>query len=272
MKRLLITGASGFIGKALFTRLESLNPIGIYFRTKPQLDDINMVSADLRKDDTVYRLLDEYQPEAIFHLAALISPQANENNPALATESNLRITENILKYSARLTHIIFLSTDKVFDGTAPYPDETTSPRPVGLYGLLKRQCEQLIQSQAKRHHIFRLPIVHGLGDPSSLSFVDKALIELRNAQTVEAFDNVRRCFVKLEDLIEILTVTLQDTNYGLYHVGSPMLSYYDRLRVLCEDYRVAWKGKLRPKAGQAVPLEQNFDTQKITSVFGCTFC
>ena len=271
MRQLLITGASGFIGRALFARLRPLNPIGIRFQSKPDCADADIVSADLREEETVRRLLDQYQPDVIFHLAALVSPQFNEENPELATELHLKVTENILKSMDSASHIIFPSTDKVFDGTALDPDEEAATGPQGLYGQLKLQCEQLIKDQVPKFHIFRLPIVHALGDPLSLSFVDKALIELKDARTVEAFHNVKRCFVKLEELIDVFELSIHDTHYGIYHVGTAMMSYYDRLRALCEENQIAWEGRLLPTAGQAIPLAQNLNTQRIKTIFGYSF-
>jgi len=271
MKRILITGASGFIGKELFTRVKSFDTIGIYFRTKQELDDLTMVSSDLSKEDNVCRLFDEYQPEVIFHLAALVSPQVNEKNPALAVECHLRITENILKYIEPTTHVIFLSTDKVFDGTVPCPDETTITRPLGLYGKLKWQCESLIQEHTEKLHIFRLPIVHDMGNPGSNSFVDKSLIALKSGNKISAFANVKRCYIRMNELIELLLKSADDENYGIYHVGSEMMTYFDRIKNLCMEVHIEYEGILEHGYGDVFPLVQNLDSSKAQRVFEIKF-
>lgn len=268
---MLITGASGFIGKAVFTRLEPLNPVGIYFRTRPESHGANTILADLREEATVCRLLNEYRPEVIFHLAALVSPQVNEKNPALAIECHLRITENILKYIERSTHVIFLSTDKVFDGTVPCPDENTLARPVGLYGQLKWQCERLIQEHTEKHHIFRLPIVHDMGNPRSNSFVDKSLIALKSGNKISAFANVKRCYIRMNELVELLLRSADDDNYGIYHIGSDIMTYFDRIKKLCVEEHIKYEGLLEQGNGDVFPVVQNLDRNKAQKVFGIKF-
>jgi len=268
---LLITGAAGFIGETLFTRLKPLNPIGTYFRTKPESDGGTTVIADLREKATIRHLLEEYQPQAIFHLAALVSPLANEKDPLLAAESHLRITENILEYCGRTTHIIFLSTDKVFDGSVSCPDETTPTRPVGLYGQLKWQCERLIQEHTERHHIFRLPIVHDMGNPKSKSFVDKSLIALKSGNKISAFSNVKRCYIKVNELVALLEKCADDKNYGVYHVGSDLETYCDRIKKLCEEGNIEYEGLLEQGKGDVLPLVQNLDRSKAQEVFKIKF-
>jgi dTDP-4-dehydrorhamnose reductase len=268
---ILITGATGFIGKALFARLITLNPIGTYFTTKPEFADGITVFADLREEATVRSLFDEYKPSVIFHLAALVSPLANEQNPLLAVESNLRITENILKYCKPTAHVIFLSTDKVFDGSVCCPDEVSPTCPSGLYGQLKWQCERLIQKHAERHHIFRLPIVHDMGNTRSKSFVDKSLSNLKSGNKVTAFANVKRCYVRVNQLVEILQKSGDDINYGVYHVGSQLESYFERIRKLCEEENVDYEGLLEIANGDVFPLEQDLDTSKAQNVFEIKF-
>jgi dTDP-4-dehydrorhamnose reductase len=234
-----------------------------------------LFNIDLRDERQVKILFREYPPQMIFHFAALTSPRRNEDNVQLARESHINLTNNIVKNIPEDTHIIFLSTDKVFDGTDPYPDEETKPNPLWIYGRLKWECEGIIQKHLKRFHIFRLPIIHSIGYYSALSeeagptsFVDKAIMELKAGRQVEVFDNVQRCFLRLSELVEILKIAINDTHYGIYHVGTRMTNYYERIRILCEEQGIDWKGKLIPENGKALPLVQNLNTNKLKETFG----
>lgn len=276
-KRILITGVGGFIGGALFSKLRKINPFGVDFALKVEPIAGNFLEVDLRDENGVKTLLNEYSPDTVFHFAALKSPRRNEENVSLAIELHLRITNNIVNNIHKDAHIIFLSTDKVFDGSQPCPDEEAEKRPQGVYGRLKLQCENIIKERLKRFHIFRLPIVHSLGEHTSLStgagpasFIDKAIADLRAGKQVVAFDNVQRCFLKLQDLLNLLEIVMDDTHCGIYHVGSRMMSYYDRLRFLCEENQINWKGKLTPKSGQASPLTQNLNSSKLKRIFDYT--
>ncbi len=193
----------------------------------------------------------------------MVSPKVNEEQPKLARESHLDITRNMLECMDKKTQMIFLSTDKVFDGTDACPNEESAATPQGLYGQLKLECERMIRAALPRHHILRMPIVHAAGNEISPSFVDKAIINMKTGQNVEALNNVERCFVKLEQLIALFRLLISSEKYGLYHIGSKMMNYYERIRQVCEENNLSWQDKLVAKAGQASPMKQNLDTTKL---------
>lgn len=269
--RILITGAGGFIGGSLFEKLRHHNPIGVvYNANKGFSHDRNFIKADLTDKKRVKEIFDQYKPSTVFHFAGFSSPQKNEGNPQWARDSNLGITKNILNNLSDGAHVIFPSTDKVFDGSHPNPDEEAEVKPLWLYADLKYQCEKIINKKTNKFHIVRLPIVHSLGKLTGAnrgSFIDKAIIDLKAGKEVIVFKNVQRCFVKLEELLNLFEIFIHDTNYGTYHVGTQMLSYYDRLCVLCDELGIDWKDKIIPVEGNANPLVQNLNADKLKNTF-----
>lgn len=276
-QKILITGAGGFIGGGLFERLKVRNPIGVDCGLDEKSVLPNLRKIDLSQEDEVKVLFEEYQPDVIFHLAAFTSPQRNEENPELAKIGNVIVTDHILKYMPKDAHLIFPSTDKVFDGVDPNPDEKSSPNPLGIYGDLKLQCEKMIKSQVKKYHIFRLAIVHSYGECVPLSqnagpgsFLDKAINDLKVGEEVPVYNNVERCYIKRQELLDLFERAMEDTHYGLYHVGSPLMSYYDRLCMLCEEIGLEYQGKVIPEQGEENPLAQNMNVNKLKEVFNFT--
>ena len=88
---------------------------------------------------------------------------------------------------------------------------------------------------------------------------------------VEAFTNIERCFVKLDELIDLLELLKKSKNYGVYNIGSKMMSYYKRLINLAEINQIPYKNLLIPKEGKATPIQQNLDTSKIYETFNLKF-
>ena len=269
--KILITGASGFIGNSLYWHLNRLAPVGTYFSSTNTSRPTNWVQADIRSNLQVVDLLQVHQPDIIFHFAALPSPKRNNVNPILGEETNLLGIRHIVANLPLSTHLIFLSTDKVFDGSSLNPTENTSPSPITLYGTYKHKCEALIQSTLKKFHILRIGNVHALGDSASNSFIDKAIIKLRSNQQVQAFENVSRSYIRLEDLVGVLTSLMDDGHYGIYHLGSPLKSYFDRIRDLCEETGIEWRGNLMAASGDILPKTQNLNVEKIKKLLDRTF-
>lgn len=273
--KILITGAGGFIGGSLFEKLRPYNPTGVVFNLKEGVDDKDLIKADLRDKKRVKEIFDEYKPDTVFHFAAFSSPQRNQENPQCARESNIGITENIINNLPDHAHIIFPSTDKVFDGSHPNPDEETEVKPVWLYADLKYQCEKIIKNKTDKFHIVRLPIVHSLGKLTFASngagrgsFIDRTIIDLKAEKEVTVFKNVERCFLRIEELLNLFKIFINDANYGTYHVGTKMMNYHDRLCALCDELEIDWKDKIIPVAGKANPLAQNLNTDKLKNTFG----
>jgi len=267
----LITGVSGFIGKEFFFKVKHLSPIGIVFSSKMALRDPDIVRVDLRDKTKVADLFNTYMPDVVYHFAALTSPSINEENVELARQSHLDITQNILENMSHNAHLVYLSTDKVFDGSHPDPDEEVTKSPVCEYGKLKLLCENMIKKKIQKYHILRLPIVHSLGDINSTSFIDKALIQIKMGKIVNVYDNVFRCYILLSDLIDLLDKLAHDTNYGVYHAGTEMMSYYDRVESLCVKNGIEYNDLLKPICGSAEPMRQNLDTIKVRDLFKCEF-
>jgi len=252
MTKVLITGASGFLGNALAKKMPEASV----------LLSANYTDINLHYEDHIKRLLDLCQPDVMFHFVGMNNPRRNEEFPKLAHACNVEITKNICKNFHG--HIIFPSTDKVFDGKELNPDEKSSIQPLGVYGDTKSNAEEEIICSNYKHHILRIPIVHGFGDLTSSSFVDQTMIRLAANEEVKVFTNVKRCFVILDELLTFFESLVDDTNYGIYHIGSRMMSYYERIRSF-------HKGRIMPIKGEGNPLEQNLNTDKLKDVFGVVF-
>jgi len=264
---IVVTGANGFVGSNFVKKINSLDYIGIDKEIQYSKNNQNLKKIDLTDDEKVKELFEKISPKIIYHFAALISPKINQENPELAKKSHIDITKNLLENIDDKTHFIFLSTDKVYDGKNEMPDEKSQAKPLWIYGKYKLECEKMIKKKTQRYHIFRLPILHSVGDKKSASFIDKTIIDIKQGKQVNVYNNVYRCYVLLSDLLEILFRAKDNENYGIYNIGTRMMSYYDRIKSICEQNNIRYKSLLDSVEGKAEPMIQNLDTKKFQDLF-----
>jgi len=274
MKKILITGAAGFIGTNLFRYFKSkgYDVYGVDFEIVNKIDakmfDVNLI--DFKKKN---ELFEKVNPEFIFHLAAFSGPGRNEENPKLAYKYGVELLKVILKNLDKSIPIFFPSTDKIFVGHK-FPNENTVLNPDNIYGKIKLECEQLVRNHTDKHFILRQPVVHSSGGyvpnskmSGSASFIDQAIDNIINKKSVKIYSNVKRCFVKIEELVSVYELLLKNQNYGTYNLASPMKSYYDRVVQICKKNNITYNGFLNPVVGNILPLEQNIDSSKFEKIF-----
>ena len=135
--RVLVTGSSGQLGseivKVLSLRSEARrrDPIEVF---APQRDEL-----DLSRRDSVLSAVVAAEPDVVFHPAAFTAVDRCETEPETALLVNALGTRHVAE-ACRLggAHLVYLSTDYVFDGekSSPY-NEWDTPNPLSVYGRTK---------------------------------------------------------------------------------------------------------------------------------------
>lgn len=149
MRKAIVTGSEGFVGKHLVKHLESQgwDVAGINKRN----------GVDIRDYETVRNLLDAYRPDVIFHLAAQAYVPESFVNPARTFEVNTLGSLNILEAVRQLgikTRIHLAGTSEEY-GDAQYGDgvitEDALPNPLSPYAISKLAMDHLARLYAKSY-------------------------------------------------------------------------------------------------------------------------
>ncbi|MFC3034504.1 dTDP-4-dehydrorhamnose reductase family protein [Pseudoalteromonas fenneropenaei] len=159
---ILITGATGLLGRAIYAQCQAQFPTLDIIGTGFSRAQAPLVQLDLNDAAAVRAFFAKYQPSVVIHAAAERKPDVCENDPeqtlALNVETSRLLAELCHEQQSRL---FFISTDYVFDGkNAPYAENAT-PNPLNFYGKSKMMAEQAIVAINPSHTIIRVPVLYG---------------------------------------------------------------------------------------------------------------
>ena len=168
-KKVLVTGAGGFIGSHLTERLVELgartralvhyNALGTWgwLDQSDFRDDMEVVAGDVRDLDSVTEAVEGM--EYIFHLAALIAIPYSYQAPLSYVRTNIEGTLNVLQAARKMsvTRVVHTSTSEVY-GTAQYVpiDENHPLQGQSPYSASKIGADKLAEAF---HLSFQLPVV-----------------------------------------------------------------------------------------------------------------
>jgi UDP-glucose 4-epimerase len=155
MKKILITGATGFIGSTLFNHLQAqgheifvIDNLSFGNKDLINVKRENFYFQDIIDGAKVNSIINTIKPQWVIHLAAIhFIPFCNEN-PMLASNTNIMGTRNILRACEKTKSVekfFFASTAAVYPISDLGYKETDQTIPMDIYGLSKIAGEHLCQ-------------------------------------------------------------------------------------------------------------------------------
>ena len=158
--RVLLTGGNGQLGRDLTSVLAGAVPDGGRSGPGgilPPVDDrtFDVLSTDIDTLDVVDRTavlaaVDSFRPDIVLHGGAFTAVDACESEPDTAFAVNALGTRNVAEAAGSVgAHLVYVSTDYVFDGTLDRPYvEWDRPNPQSVYGRSKLGGETEVQAVA----------------------------------------------------------------------------------------------------------------------------
>lgn len=230
----LVTGAAGFIGFHLSTRLlERGSPVVGFDNVNPYYDpslkraritqlkataartgtSFQLIEADLEDQKAVDEAFSDHKPRKVVNLAAQAGVRYSIDNPSAYIQANLVGFGHILEGCRHhgVEHLVYASSSSVYGGNTrmPFSEQHSVDHPVSLYAASKKANELMAHTYS---HLYGLPAtglrfftVYGpWGRPDMALFLfTKAMLE---GKPIQVFNNGQmvRDFTYVDDIVESL--------------------------------------------------------------------
>ena len=244
-KKILVTGAAGFIGAEIVKRLlsEGVEVFGIdnlndYYnpllkeRRIENIEKINknnlwsFYKENLENSKKIDEIFKKHNPDIVINLAAQAGVRYSIENPMSYIKSNIVGFLNILQAcrNYKIEHLIYASSSSVYGGNriTPFNESNSVDHPVSLYAATKKSNEVLAHSYS---HLYQIPMTGlrfftvygpmGRPDMAPMIFADAML----RGQPINIFNNgeMSRDFTYIDDVVDALYKCCSKTPYSNVH-------------------------------------------------------
>ena len=221
--KVLVTGANGFVGRALIEKLSKNNDVIALVRNKlgpiKQSDNVEILVSDL--DNLASYESSIKGVDVVVHCAARvhIMDEMSSDTEELYNKANVRNTEELLSACIQngVKRFIFLSTIKVNGeetGTKAFRS-SDDPNPSEPYACSKLLAEQLIQKTCLQEDIdftiIRPPLIYGPGVKANFKSLINIVLK-RYPLPFRSISNNLRSMVFVENLVNLIEVCTYDPN------------------------------------------------------------
>ena len=237
MRTALIIGGTGFLGSHLARRLvnDRYNVIVLARRPRPILDvtdKVRIVRGDILNLQDLVEVINNYKPECLFHLAAMLSA-LSEENPIAGYKVGIEGTWNILEAARimKIKKVVFASSLAVYGPKIPeYPHEGVHTEPRTIYGISKVFGELLGLYYYWKYGIFfvacRFPSIIGPGRQNGGASAYTSLIIQKPAQgepyEANVPENARLPIIYIKDAVDVvvkLYMTIEKLKSRVFNLG-----------------------------------------------------
>jgi len=247
MKKLLITGANGFLGWNICRLAKGRwHLFGTVYSNQVEIPKVTTTRIDLTDYSELKRLFKEVRPDAVIHTAAASDPNDCQVNPDVSYGINVEASVNIaLLCSDYMIPYVYTSTDLVFDGLkAPY-QESDPVCPVNVYGEHKALAEERILNAYPQSAVCRISLMFGLSGPVAKSFIQPMLLAMKEGRELSLFVDEFRTPLSAATAVAGLFLALDKVS-GIIHLGGKdRISRHDFGKLMQRIFKFE-NAKIRP--------------------------
>ncbi len=224
MKKVLIIGASGFVGSYCFNKFSEDNQLEIEGTRNFGLNK-NLSKIDYTDSLAFSDFINKSRPDCIVWSAGLKKLSLTEKDFELACKQNFYPIKTIVNYQEdhKDVCLIFISTDYVFNGSRGNYKPLDSVNPSTNYGKSKVLAENYLIEKSPNYSILRAGAIIGPGSVFLNWLVDK----IKSNETIELYDNFFTP-TPIKSIFKAIKILINSSKNRIYHVtGKQRLSRYE---------------------------------------------
>ncbi len=254
-KMILVTGATGLLGRQVYAKLPKESTIGCGFsRASGSIVRLNLIDKDQTRE-----FLIKHSIKSIVHCAAERRPDVVAAEPEKAKALNISAVQQLSELCAELDiYLLYISTDYVFDGKNPPYNVNDKVHPLNEYGESKAAGESTIN--LSRAAILRVPVLYGPGKTDESAFnVLYGLVKNQKESKVD--DYYIRYPTNTIDVAKIIEKLVKGKHVGIFHFSAT--EAYTKFQA-CQEIARA----LQVNADHLEPLK-DADTSSASRPYNC---
>ena len=240
-KKILITGASGFLGYHLLrsSYVKGFEVFGLYNSGTISFEHSTNLQVDLRNYIDMGNIVDDIEPDIVIHAAALTDANRCQTDKELSYELNVEVTRNLAGICCDYqVPFLFTSTDLVFDGSRGNYLEEDFPNPLMIYGEHKLLAEQEVQRVYPSALIARCPLMFGALEASNKNYFSNFIKSLHEGKISKLFDDEFRSVCGGKSIAEGMLHLCEEVS-GIVHLAGPdRVSRFDFGVAIAEAFRL----------------------------------
>jgi UDP-glucose 4-epimerase len=245
LKRVIITGGNGFIGRHLVKRLLNYKQCSIVLianrsnlvdRELKEKMPLTFYTADIRDREAISNIFQDERADTCIHLAAKISVADSIQDPDETMDINVKGTLNVLDacYNSQVNNFVFASSAAVYGDIRELPiSENHTLSPLSPYGTSKMLAEHHVSSYSKLKKIqnavtLRIFNVYGKGQVSEADVITKFAARLSKGlpPVIYGDGTHTRDFISVADVTDafLLSIrTMEESENNNHNLPSPFV-------------------------------------------------
>ena len=223
-ERVVVLGSSGFLGARLLQNLGDSDTVVVAISSK----DLDLSAAGAGD-----ALAEKLQPGDSLVIFSALTPDRGRDIATLTANLAMINAVTAALQQTMADHVIYISSDAVYDLDQTTVDETTCADPKDLYGVMHKTREVMLASAVPddRLAILRPTLVYGQGDPHNSYGPNRLRRMARDEGKIRLFGKGEetRDHIFVDDVVALVQEVLQLKSSGMLNLATGKSVSYDEL-------------------------------------------